>query len=100
MIEGRRAERQARERSLVYRLGAMNKVTKRTKQKNTSWPLMAANQQKNTQQSTKNSGRDGGDYGGEARRAGGAGEVGYHRFDGIISLKRGKKLKQIIEIRK
>ena len=46
---------------------------------------MAANQQKNTQQSTKNSGRDRGDYGGEARQVGGAGEVGYDRFDGIIS---------------
>jgi hypothetical protein len=46
---------------------------------------MAANQQKKTQQLTKNSGRNGGDYGGEAQRAGGTGEVGYHRFDGIIS---------------
>jgi len=44
---------------------------------------VAANQHKNTQQSAKNSGRDGGDYLGEARRAGGAGEAGYHRFDGI-----------------
>ncbi len=33
MIEGRRAERQVRERALVYRFGAMNKVTKRVKQK-------------------------------------------------------------------
>jgi hypothetical protein len=36
MIEGRHAERQARERALVYRLGATNKVTKRIKQKNLS----------------------------------------------------------------
>ena len=33
MIEGRRVERQARERALVNRLGATNKVTKRIKQK-------------------------------------------------------------------
>ena len=33
IIEGRRAERQARERALVYRLGVVNKVTKRIKQK-------------------------------------------------------------------
>jgi hypothetical protein len=32
-MEGRRAERQARERVLVYCLGATNKVTKRKKQK-------------------------------------------------------------------
>jgi len=38
MIEGRRAERRARERALMYRLGATNKVTKEKKQKNTSWP--------------------------------------------------------------
>jgi hypothetical protein len=36
MIEGRRAERQARERALVYRLGATNKVTKREKKKKIS----------------------------------------------------------------
>jgi hypothetical protein len=53
---------------------------------------MAANQQKFTQQSTKNSGRDGGDYGGEARRAGGAGEAQYHRFGGGLSLDN-KKIK-------
>jgi len=33
MIEGRRTEWQARERALVYRFGATNKVTKRVKQK-------------------------------------------------------------------
>ena len=33
MIEGRRAERRARERALMYRLGATNKVTKEKKQK-------------------------------------------------------------------
>ncbi len=33
MIEGRRAERHARERALMYRLGATNKVTKGKKQK-------------------------------------------------------------------
>jgi hypothetical protein len=37
-MEGRRAERQARERALVYCLGMTNKVTKRIKQKNMSWP--------------------------------------------------------------
>ncbi len=53
---------------------------------------MAANQQKNTQQSAKNSGHDGGDYGGEARQAGGAVEVQYHRFGGGLSLDN-KKIK-------
>ena len=53
---------------------------------------MAANQQKITQQPTKNSGRDGGDYGGEARRAGGAGEAQYHRFGGGLSFDN-KKIK-------
>jgi hypothetical protein len=53
---------------------------------------MAANQQTITQQSTKNSGRDGEDYGGEARRAGGAGEAQYHRFGGGLSLDN-KKIK-------
>ena len=41
MIEGRRAERRARERALMYRLGATNKVTKGKKQKNRrglKWP--------------------------------------------------------------
>ncbi len=33
IIEGRLAERQARERALVYRFGVTNKVTKRVKQK-------------------------------------------------------------------
>ena len=33
MIEGRRAERQGREKVLVYHFGATNKVTKRVKQK-------------------------------------------------------------------
>jgi len=40
----------------------------------------------------QNSGRDGGDYGGEARRAGGAGEAQYHRFGGGLSLDN-KKIK-------
>ncbi len=54
---------------------------------------MAANQQKITQQSTKNSGRNGGDYGGEARRAGGAGERDIIVFwRGKVKLE-GKKLK-------
>jgi len=47
---------------------------------------MAANQPKITQQPTKNSGRDRGEYGGEARRAGGAGESQYHRFGGGLSF--------------
>ncbi len=47
---------------------------------------MAANQQNIAQQPTKNSGRDGGDYGGEARRAGGAEEAQYHRFGGGLSF--------------
>jgi len=48
---------------------------------------MAANQPKITQQPTKNSGRDKGEYGGEARRAGGAGESQYHRFGGGIEFR-------------
>jgi len=47
---------------------------------------MAANQQKITQQPTKNSGRVEGNYGGEARRAGGAGEAQYHRFGVELSF--------------
>ena len=40
MIEGRRAERHARERALMYRLGATNKVTKEKKKirRGLRWP--------------------------------------------------------------
>ena len=40
MIEGRRAERHARERALMYRLGATNKLTKRKKKirRGLRWP--------------------------------------------------------------
>ncbi len=41
----------------------------------------------------KKGGRDGGDDGGEVRRAGHAVEAQYHRFGGIVSRRRGKKIK-------
>ena len=50
MIEGRRAERQARERALVYRLGAMNKVTKEKNKKirlGLRWPPISKKTHKN-----------------------------------------------------
>ena len=59
MIEGRRAERQARERALVYRLGVTNKVTKRMKQKirrSLRWPPISKtthNNQPNTAAATE-----------------------------------------------
>jgi hypothetical protein len=59
---------------------------------------MAANQQKITLQPTKNSGRDGGDYGGEARRAGGAGEAQYHRFGLSFDNKKIKKINEVIKL--
>jgi hypothetical protein len=41
----------------------------------------------------KKDGRNGGDDGGEVRQAGHAGEEQYHRFGGIVSRRRGKKIK-------
>ncbi len=41
----------------------------------------------------KTGGRNGGDNGGEVQQAGHAGEAQYHRFEGFVSQRRGRKIK-------
>ena len=70
---------------MSHRLERLNGTTKKTERWAGPWPWWLPIDDFPHSNKPKIGGRDGGEYGGEVRRAGGAGEAHFHCFGGIGS---------------